>query len=1077
MKKVKLIFAALCLFAGIQTYAERAPEYISPNNDGVQDTLVIPLKIKEKRYIKEWKLTIYNEDGKIIRTIGNKRKDEEKLTFASFFKRLFHPKSGVDIPNSVVWNGRLGDEAAALGLVPGDVAPDGKYYYIFSATDDNNNTGLSAKYYVVVDCTAPVISLESMTEEEKSFGEGSKPLIKIRQRGSEEVLWSAAIIYSADGKKVRTYKWENSSPDPEVVWDGTADDGVMVKDGVYYYEIFATDRAGNKSEKAVISNIIFSAEKPVIGISLKDGKYFSPNGDGIKDLMYFDIKLPVSPSSVNTLSEWKLSIADSTGKIRYERSGGPEGASENYFDGKGSDGQILKDGIYRAILTAKYKNGYVPPVSISPDFILDVTAPAATVSVSDKIFNGKKDLTFTQKQTTAEPPFDDGKKWSGAIKNSDGEPVRTFAFGPKLADSFTWNGTDMNGRFVPDGDYVYELRGEDAAGNVGTTTSSTFTLDSSNTELVLSASSSAMSVEPILFYPSAKAATGISTYRFVIKNASGKDALVVDGTGDVPESIKWDGKSNDGSECPDGKYSAQISTLANSGTTAVSQTVSFVKDTVPPEIKISSPYTLFSPDGLPVEQSPRQTLPVKVEKSSEEELWTVEIVDAGNRIVREIIQSAGEGKKISASDFAWDGKDANGNIVADGRYSLKIYSVDVAGNRGEDSIKNIVVDTRATGAYVTAAEELISPNGDGYKEDEVLYVKTLLNDGISEWTFDVVGKDGVSVKNWRGGENSTVPENFVWNGKGADGKPCEGKFYAKIVIEYQKGNHVESMSTPFVVTATPPVLSVISSANPEEFEYFSPDNDGYEDELDMLLYAKTLAGVRSWSLVVKDSHNNSKVFWKTSGKSMPADSSEENLFRASINWDGRGNDGEIVMSAEDYPYEFTVTDNLGMTSVYRGIIPVDVLLMYDNGRLKMQVPSIIFRGDNADFKLTGELDDNGKVIARSSLTEAQRDNNIRVLKRVAQVLNKFNGYRVTVIGHANPVDDWDGPEENNPEEVLLKALSLRRADFVKKWLIENGKISESRLSTEGKGGLEMIANRKDASTNWKNRRVEFILEK
>ena len=76
MKKLKLIFAVLCLFAGIQTYAERAPEYISPNNDGVQDTLVIPLKIKEKRYIKEWKLSIYNEDGKIIRTIGNKRKDE-----------------------------------------------------------------------------------------------------------------------------------------------------------------------------------------------------------------------------------------------------------------------------------------------------------------------------------------------------------------------------------------------------------------------------------------------------------------------------------------------------------------------------------------------------------------------------------------------------------------------------------------------------------------------------------------------------------------------------------------------------------------------------------------------------------------------------------------------------------------------------------------------------------------------------------------------------------------------------------------------------------------------------------------
>ena len=187
MNKFKLTLAALCLALGASSFAERAPEYISPNNDGVQDTLVIPLKIKEKRYIKEWKLIIYNENGDVVRTIGNKRKDEEKLTFTTFFKKLFNPKSGVDIPSSIVWNGRLGDEASALGLVPGDVAPDGKYYYIFRATDDNDNTGVSARYYVIVDCTAPVITLETMTDDEKSFGEGTKPSVKIKQTGSAEL--------------------------------------------------------------------------------------------------------------------------------------------------------------------------------------------------------------------------------------------------------------------------------------------------------------------------------------------------------------------------------------------------------------------------------------------------------------------------------------------------------------------------------------------------------------------------------------------------------------------------------------------------------------------------------------------------------------------------------------------------------------------------------------------------------------------------------------------------------------------------------------------------------------------------
>ncbi|MBQ2081249.1 MAG: flagellar motor protein MotB, partial [Treponema sp.] len=305
-KRIYAICAAFFL-ASLGAFAERAPEYISPNNDGVKDTLEIPLKVKEKRFIKEWKLTIYNEERKPVRTIGNKRKDDEHLNVKGFFKKLVAPKTGIDVPSSVVWNGLLGEEAAALGLVPGEVAPDGIYYYTFSATDDNDNTGTSREYAVIVDCTPPTISFGKMTDDEKSFGEGEKTSLKILQNGSEETLWTGAIIYNADGKKVRTYRWENSRPAPEVIWDGTSDTGAVVPDGVYTYEIYATDRAGNTSEHALVNNIIFSATKPVINISLRGMRFFSPNGDGIFDTVDFDVHLPVQASKVNSLDSWKIS--------------------------------------------------------------------------------------------------------------------------------------------------------------------------------------------------------------------------------------------------------------------------------------------------------------------------------------------------------------------------------------------------------------------------------------------------------------------------------------------------------------------------------------------------------------------------------------------------------------------------------------------------------------------------------------------------------------------------------------------------------------------------------------------------
>lgn len=293
----------------------------------------------------------------------------------------------------------------------------------------------------------------------------------------------------------------------------------------------------------------------------------------------------------------------------------------------------------------------------------------------------------------------------------------------------------------------------------------------------------------------------------------------------------------------------------------------------------------------------------------------------------------------------------------------------------------------------------------------------------------------------------------------------------------------ETGSLAFTTTGEGPTVTVDSSANPYINRFFSPDGDGTDDVLTMRLECTSPQKIKSWSLVVRDSRSNA-VFWRTDGTSMPAVQGKDDTYSTTITWNGRGTSGTLVTSAEDYPYDFTVTDDMGLTSTYSSIIPVDVLVVREGGRLKMQVPSIVFRGDAADFKVTGETDALGNVIEQSSVTREQQQNNVRVLLRIAQILNKFSTYRVTIVGHANPTNPYSGPEENNPEENqdgtwgrALIPLSRERAQYVKDWLVSEGGIVSSRLSVEGKGGLETIANKNDLNNRWRNRRVEFILER
>lgn len=253
----------------------------------------------------------------------------------------------------------------------------------------------------------------------------------------------------------------------------------------------------------------------------------------------------------------------------------------------------------------------------------------------------------------------------------------------------------------------------------------------------------------------------------------------------------------------------------------------------------------------------------------------------------------------------------------------------------------------------------------------------------------------------------------------------------------------------------PPVISAVLSPS-----YFSPDGDGSNDTLSIKLKASSQNPISSWSFTVNDPETY-KPFWSKSGTAVPS---------SEIIWDGKNSKGERVQSATDYPYVFKVTDSNGISAVSEGFVQVDVLVIKEGTKLKLQVPSIIFRSNNADFKSISEVAAGpASDRANKGLNQVTIDNNIRVLRRIAEILQKFREYKVTIEGNANNLSG------TSTEETEVQQLSLERARFVRNWLIENGDISASRLTATGNGSKNPITNNPDYK--WQNRRVEFILRK
>jgi flagellar motor protein MotB len=287
-------------------------------------------------------------------------------------------------------------------------------------------------------------------------------------------------------------------------------------------------------------------------------------------------------------------------------------------------------------------------------------------------------------------------------------------------------------------------------------------------------------------------------------------------------------------------------------------------------------------------------------------------------------------------------------------------------------------------------------------------------------------------------------------------------------------------------TAQPPDMSppeVSVELTPQPYSPISPD--GEEQLLTIKINVKSASPIYAWHIELRDTESNELFLSMDQGGEVPE----------IITWDGRNLKGEMVESATVYNFSLTVAniyhnsmvdekgfiipdDKIGEVTgrlvngatTYQGTLVIDVLVQREEkGLLRIIVPSIIFAPN------IGEL---GK-----GLDPVIAANNDRILRRIAEVLNYFGTYKVKVEGHANPISRPNTKQRITEEtrglyrgDKGLKPLSEERARAVVNYLVKLG-VDRSRLTPVGMGSSRIRAVFTDRANWWKNRRVEFILDK
>ena len=521
---------------------------------------------------------------------------------------------------------------------------------------------------------------------------------------------------------------------------------------------------------------------------------------------------------------------------------------------------------------------------------------------------------------------------------------------------------------------------------------------------------------------------------------------------DVPERLVWDGKGPGTAPAREGVYAATLFADYGGALPPVSLTSrSFYLSLSPPEPTLYANPSRLDPSPQGIKQ------PVVLELAARAGLapldsWRLDIVGPSGSLLRSyegLWPANGAPPPIS-----WDGRFGEGLAVEAGKRYAAILSVrDIYAHAGASQAGLLVADL----PYATERSSVqpwtngFSPNGDKVMDSMDFSLTFGQRASIRSWRLDIAKSDTGVLRSFQGSAPD-LPTSLSWDGTNAAGLTApEGRYVATLNIDYGSSFSPAAARSPsFILDISPPTLRLISSP-----PLFAPDlpatlSGGPAATLAIKLEASsTLAKLSDWSVEILDPGNH--VFYRFAG-AWPA---------AALSWNGIGADGSLVESAETYRLAARVTDEFGNSSMAEGQVDTDILVIKEGDRYRVDVASILFKGYTDDYE---------------DLPADQVAQNYRTLDRLAAKFSRFPDYRIRLVGHAVMIN-WDDPNLGRPEQVeILVPLSRARAAAIAKALASRG-IAQSRMIVEGVGANKPLVPDSDLVNRWKNRRVEFYLEK
>jgi len=326
------------------------------------------------------------------------------------------------------------------------------------------------------------------------------------------------------------------------------------------------------------------------------------------------------------------------------------------------------------------------------------------------------------------------------------------------------------------------------------------------------------------------------------------------------------------------------------------------------------------------------------------------------------------------------------------------------------------------------------------------------------WTVEIAGPAGVvhRVK----GTAPQFPPALTWDGNADDGTPAaEGSYVAKLSVDH--GDGVESVQTDSILLDRTPPSGTIT-VTPQPFALGDPDKILDSPKVTIAVNVTPgIATVSSWRLFVV--HPNGTQFM-----SFISEEHKDNT----VLWNGRAVNNAVLEAGTVYAVTAQVFDQYGNVGNLKTSLQV------------AQAPQPVKPQAQA-APVTVTLD--GKVIAESKVyfpaysadltkvSSQKQELNAQALDALAAALKAAPGSQIKVVGHANKVFWQDQAKGDVEQREVLIPLSKARAQAVRDALAARG-LDATLFDLDGVGADGAVAPFGDLVNNWKNRRVEFLLD-